>query len=197
MIKYTNKKASKLVTAQVIPLQGETLRKFEVIVQFVIQSYFKLYFDIKVKNSLVDAPRHILTALRIFRTQPEEVQAIIKDTLIKGAYHAHSENIILSLLASNIEEERDFAIDKILEIRGPFNKGNPSIRNRVTPELNFNATTLTNLILWEKQAYEPIFTCKLTSETIKSFKNTPLDVPYYQFILKAQRGQSKMFVKLV
>ena len=80
----------------------------------------------------MDAPRHILTALRIFRTQPEEVQAIIKDTIIRGAYHAHSENIILSLLASNIEEERVFAIDKILEIRfrGPYNKGNPSIKIR-------------------------------------------------------------------
>ena len=42
-------------------LQGESLRKFELIVKFIIQSYFKLYFDIKVKNSMVEEPKHILT----------------------------------------------------------------------------------------------------------------------------------------
>ena len=112
--------ARRLITGQALlmlwtrelNLQGETLSKFELIVQFVIQSYFKLYFDIKVKNSLVDGPKPILTALSIFRRQPEEVQVIIKDTIIRGAYHAHSKNIILSLLASNVEEERVFAIDK-------------------------------------------------------------------------------------
>ena len=83
-------------------LHRETLRKFELIVNFVVQIYFKLYFDIKVKNSLVYGPIHVLTSLRLFRTQPKEVQDAIKDTIIRGAYHAHSENLILSLLSSII-----------------------------------------------------------------------------------------------
>ena len=160
-------------------LQGETLRKLELIVKFVIQSYFKLYFDIKVKNSLIDAPKHILTAVKIFRTQPTEVQEAIKDTIARGAYHAHSENLILSLLASNIEEDRIFAIKKILEIRGPFHKGDALLRQRITPAINFEATSLSNLILWDKESFEPIFTHKMHSDTIKSFHEFPLNVPYF------------------
>ena len=40
-------------------LQGETLDAFKLIIKFVLQSYFKLYFDIKVKHRLVDGPNHI------------------------------------------------------------------------------------------------------------------------------------------
>ena len=156
-------------------LQGETLRKFEIIVNFVIQSYFKLYFDIKVKNCLTDGPNHILTALKILRTQPKEVQDIIKDTISRGAYHAHSENLILSLLSSNVESERVFAIEKILQIRGPSNMGSELIRDRVTPSLNFEADSLTDLISWD-DLHEPIITAKMSTETIKSFKNSPIKI---------------------
>ena len=156
---------------------GETLRNFEHIVNFVVQSYFKLYFDIKVKNHLVFGPIHILTSLRIFRTQPKEVQDAIKDTIIRGAYHAHSENLILSLLSSKIEEDRVFAIEKILEIRGDFTRGNDSPRDRITPTLNFEANSLRELISWDVNIpYEPIFTCKLSSESIKSFRYSPMEV---------------------
>ena len=123
-------------------LQGESLRKFELIVKFIIQSYFKLYFDIKVRNSMVEGPNHILTTLRLFRKQPKEVQNIIKDTISRGAYHAHSENVLLALLCSNLEEERVFAIEKILHNRGPFELGNTSPRDRITPDLKFEATSL-------------------------------------------------------
>ena len=102
-------------------LQGESLRKFELIVKFIIQSYFKLYFDIKIKNSMVEGPNHILTTLRLFRKQPKEVQNIIKDTISRGAYHAHSENVLLALLCSNLEEERVFAIEKFFILEGLSN----------------------------------------------------------------------------
>ena len=47
-------------------LAVEDVRVLETLVQFCLQMYFKLYFDIKVKHSLVDAPHHILTQIRIF-----------------------------------------------------------------------------------------------------------------------------------
>lgn len=177
-----------LTTAQAIlmlwvrhhKLQGESLRKFELIVKFVIQSYFKLYFDIKVRNSMVEGPNHILTTLRVFRKQPREVQNIIKDTISRGAYHAHSENVLLALLCSNLKEERVFAIEKILHIRGPFELGNTLPRDRITPNLNFEATSLRDLILWDKTtSYEPIFTCKMNKATIKSFENSPMKAPHF------------------
>ena len=163
-------------------LQGNELGTLELIVQFIIDSYLKLYFDIKVKNTLVDAPYHVLTAVRIFQNQPKDVQEPIKKCMIRGAFIAHPENVILSLLASEVEEDRSFAIDKILQVRDEDSSefGNMNVRSRKTPEINFNATSLKNLIFWDKiKCYEPVFTCKLSREEIKSFKDSPMSVPYF------------------
>ena len=86
----------------------------------------------------------------------------------------------MALLCSNLEEERVFAIEKILHIRGPFELGNTSPRDRITPDLNFEATSLRDLILWDKTtSYEPIFTCKMNKATIKSFENSPMEAPHF------------------
>ena len=46
-------------------LAVEDVKVLETLVKFCLQMYFKLNFDIKVKHSLVDAPHHILTQIRI------------------------------------------------------------------------------------------------------------------------------------
>ena len=35
-----------------------------------------------------------------------------------GGYHAHSENLLLSMLGSEDQDERKYAVEKIREIRG-------------------------------------------------------------------------------
>ena len=144
-------------------LQGKTLENFELIVKFVLQSYFKLYFDIKVKHRLADGPGHILTAITIYRNQSKAVQEAIKKTTICGAYHSHSENVLLSLLVSEVQEDRMFAIDKILKLRKSNEFGSMSVRTYKNPELNFKATAISNLISWD-ECYEPVFTCNLSKE---------------------------------
>ena len=48
-------------------------KNLEILVKFCLQSYFKLYFDITVKHHLIYGPYHVLTQLRILRTQPCQV----------------------------------------------------------------------------------------------------------------------------
>ena len=161
-------------------LQGETLDIFELIIQFVLQSYFKLYFDIKVKHSLVDGPYHVVTALRITRTLPKKVKDIVSPYIATGAYHAHPENVLLTLLGSEIQKDRKFAIETILKIRGSSEFGCMSTRSHRTPEINVKATSPSNLIFWDKiDCYEPVFTCKLSKEEIRNFKDSPMNVPYF------------------
>ena len=52
-------------------MAGTLLHKLELIVTFIVTCYTKCWFDIKPKNSWLDAPRHILTQLSVFgsRTQ--------------------------------------------------------------------------------------------------------------------------------
>ena len=60
----------------------------------------------------------------------------------------------ISLLASPDPEDRQFAVDHILEERGSNEFGDDSVRPRVTPKINLSATSLTTLISWKKGQVE-------------------------------------------
>ena len=161
-------------------LDGEVYRKFILIVKYVSQVYFQIWFDIKVKHSIVDGPYHILTLLRLVRQQSEEVREIVIPYVRSGAWFAHPEAILVSLLSSPVPEERKFAVDQILTIRGDSDLGDISVRERVTPLLNIEATTLIEMIDWDREKiYEPVFTCKLTQSELTKVLESPLDIPYY------------------
>ena len=161
-------------------LAKEDVKVLETLVKFCLQMYFKLYFDIKVKHSLVDAPHHILTQIRTLKKQPKQVRDILTFYVRKGAWYAHHENVLVSLLASSDAKDRKFAVDHILKLRGKAEYGDMSVRPRKTPKLNMSATTLTKLISWKSgQVQEPVFTCSLSKEEIRSFYKTPFIPPSY------------------
>ena len=148
------------------------------LVKFCLESYFKLYFDIKVKHMIVDAPYHILTSLRILKTQPKKVRDAVTFYIRTGAWYSHPECLLLSLLSSNDLSDRKFAVEQILKLRGSNEFGNTSVRPRVTPKLNLSATSLTKLITWKPgQVDEPVFTCSLSMEEITGFIVKPLVPP--------------------
>ena len=161
-------------------LSGKKQNIFQTLVKYCLESYFKCYFDIKVLHQLEDGPYHILTELRILRTQPKIVQDIVTIYVRTGAWYAHSENVLLSLLSSKSLSDRTFAIDKILTMRGNSDLGNMSVRQRITPKLNLNATSLQQLISWkENELDEPVFTCSLTKKQLTSLIEKPLVVPHF------------------
>ena len=136
--------------------------------------------SIKVKHSIVDGPHHILTLLRLVREQSEEVQEIVIPYVRSGAWFAHPEAILVSLLSSSVSAEREFAVDQILSVRGDSDLGDISVRERLTPLLNIEATTLIGMIDWDKEKiHEPVFTCKLPKSELRKVLETPLDIPYY------------------
>ena len=94
------------------------------LVKFCLEWYFKLYFDIKVKHFIADAPYHILTSLRILRTQPKKVRDVVTFYIRTGAWYSHSECLLLSLLASSDPSDRRFAVNQILKL-GQCEYGDP------------------------------------------------------------------------
>ena len=88
------------------------------------------------------------------------------------------EHVLLSLLGSQEETERHWAINEILEIRGENLKGDPSVRDFHVPDLNWNADCLKDLIDWTgpKSVYEPILTACLSSEELKGYLDKPFTV---------------------
>ena len=159
---------------------GEMYRRFILIVKYVAQVYFQVWFDIKVKHSIVNGPHHILTLLRLVRQQSQEVRDTVTPYIQSGAWFAHPEAILVSLLASPVFKDREFAVKQILKIRGDSDLGDIRPRDRVTPFLVMEATTLIGLIDWDKDTvHEPVFSCKLTQAEIQHIVEKPMDIPYY------------------
>ena len=50
-------------------MEGEVYRRFILIVKYVSQVYFQIWFDVKVKHSIVEGPHHILTLLKLVKHQ--------------------------------------------------------------------------------------------------------------------------------
>ena len=160
-------------------LTGNNLRVLESLVKFCLQFYFKIYFDIKVRHLIVDAPYHVLTSIRILRTQPKKIRDAITPFVRKGAWYSHPECLILSLLASPIPSERKFAISQVLKLRSGREFGDNSLRPRITPKLNLSATSLPTLISWKENVQEPSFTCSLSTSEILGFEHTPYIPPKF------------------
>jgi hypothetical protein len=158
-------------------LSGELLERLETIVTYIVSVYGLMWFQIKVKHSWIEGPRHVLTHLSLLKLQSPEVQAVLLPYLRTSAWYAHSESILQTLLTSQDPKERDFAVKKILKIRGKQDVGKTQPRKRKLPELNEEATELQDLIKWDR-AQEPLLTCTLTRQEIKEFYNKPMEVPY-------------------
>ena len=173
----TTAEAFMMLWMRVHNLTGENLRKLEVIVRFIINCYFKMFFNIKVQHHIKYETHHLITALTLLRDQTDEVQNIITPYIIRGAYSAHSENILTSLICSDDKKDREFAVQKILQIRAGREKGDLSVRVRRNPNINLQATDITDLIDWKSERlYEPVFTCNMTISEIENIRESPHDI---------------------
>nr|XP_047127151.1 uncharacterized protein LOC124808078 [Hydra vulgaris] len=110
--------------------------------------------------------------------QPDRVKIIVTSYTQVGAWYANHESILISLLSSYNAEDYDFAVDRILKLRGNDILGDMQIRPRKTPKLNFAATTLQELVKWENGVVqEPVFTCSLTRDNLLLLRLIPLITP--------------------
>ena len=120
-------------------VEGELLEKLETIVTYIVSVYGNMWFDIKVKHSWLEGPRHVLKELSLFRLQSKKVQDIVLPTLQRSAWNSHSESVLQTMLCSSDKDEREFAVQQILKIRGKNKLGDLRPRSRKNPELNTDA----------------------------------------------------------
>ena len=106
----------------------------------------------------------------------KKVKSIAMQFIDRGAWQAHSEPLLLSLLSSADIEDRRFGISKILEIRKGDDFGSNCPREVVTPTLNWEAKTLRNLHDWSNPT-EPNITAPIASSKLWEYLDEPLKLP--------------------
>ena len=162
-------------------LSKKNVQKLRLIIEFIIGVYFPNWFNIKVKHSWVDGPQHVLYQLQCIRSQKKKVVEIVMETVQRGAWYAHCEAVLQAMLCSHVREERNFAVEKICEIRGEGDEdeqcGVMNVRDRKTPVINMKSKILKDLIDWSEGITEPSLTCSLTTKDIRKFVDIPMEVP--------------------
>ena len=158
-------------------LSGHLLEVLETIVTYLVSCYIPMWFEIKVKSSWLDGPRHVLTHLGMLKRQSPRVQKILMPYLRTSSWFAHSEAILQTMLCSDDMRERKFAVDKIVKIRGRKPLGRTAPRARKLPKLNAQAKSLQTIISWDR-AHEPLHTCHLSKDELRAFITKPMEVPY-------------------
>ncbi|KAG0715733.1 hypothetical protein GWK47_000101 [Chionoecetes opilio] len=115
-------------------LKGKNLKNLHFIVEFIIGAYYPCWFNVKVKHSWIEGPRHILFQLDCHKAQRKEVLDIVMPTVKRSAWYAHSEAIFQTMLCSEDQKERIWGVERILAIRGDGDPetqlGDSSVRTR-------------------------------------------------------------------
>ena len=157
------------------------MKNLKLIVEFIIGVYYPCWFNVKVQNSWLEGPKHILYQLKCLRSQRKEVLDIVMPTVRRSAWYAHSEALIQTMLCSEDQKERTEAVEIILAIRGTGNPdsqvGDSSVRTRRTPDIKCDASCISELINWSENVSEPPLTCSLSTTDVKKFIKTPMQVP--------------------
>jgi len=101
----------------------------------------------------------------------EEVKRVVEPE----SWMAHPEILFLHLLSSTDKTKRQFAVDKILALRGSDEFGQTANRPFLPPKLNWDAISEEEIIDWEETVVtEPIQTARLSREEIEGFAHSPL-----------------------
>lgn len=103
-------------------------------------------------------------------------QLLVKPYITRSAYYAHSENILLAMLAETDKAKRSRAVDTTLQCRQQQSRSN-EVRQFVVPSINYSATDYVDMIDW-KEVYEPPVTMKLSDEELAKLRDIPLTLHY-------------------
>ena len=178
-------------------LDASESRKLRIIVNTIIDAYAPMWFLIKTRPKLVEAPRHWFRLLQIAQKLDEEIRDVVIKNITRNAYYFHSESILLCYVASDDRAEREFAVRMIKLIRcrqGDSSRGNKAPRVRTNPtKLNLAASSLAEVIDERQYKHESLLTCDIPTSELDTLIESPLEVlPYPSHTQSVERNIRRM-----
>lgn len=141
---------------------SENLR---ILVTFILTVYAPMWFKIKVEPFCIYGAKHLFETVKLSRYLPVNLKSVIDPVIQRNAFFAHSENVLLAMLADYREHVRELALRRILKIRRATSDSGTVLRIFEVPTLNLNADDYIDLIDWENIT-EPPLTKNITTEII-------------------------------
>ncbi|XP_063687725.1 uncharacterized protein LOC134820989 [Bolinopsis microptera] len=90
----------------------------ERMVNFIVNVYYKVFANIKMKSSLIDAPAHLFDQIRFTREHCEPAERkVIFESIQQNGYMAHPESVILAMLGDHNRDHREKGIGIVKNIR--------------------------------------------------------------------------------
>ena len=139
-------------------LRGKAKKNLETLVHFCVTNYAPMWFTIKSKPSIIYGPRHYFRQLQLLNYLPQKVKEIVMENTSRSAYHAHPENIHLSMLADDNKDVRVKAVGEISKMRNSSDhpdKGDISVRKFIVPDLNYMCKNYYDIIDFKKVTMNP------------------------------------------
>lgn len=178
-----------------IPAPSENLVE---IATFINKVYAPMWFNIKTKPTIKDAPLNLWRTIRLSRYLREDLREIIDKTIQRNAFFAHSESLLVAMLADERRHIRELAMRRILSIRTKESAAQGKIRKFEIPTINFLANDYIELIFWQEQAIsEPTLTRHLTDEELKKEISENLPMLSLLFNLPCHTQAVERCVKVV
>ena len=160
------------------PFKFYTKYKLYSIVFFVVTNYVPLWFAIKTRPHIADAADHVLKQVQLLRLLPVSTCNIVVPYV--KSWHAHPENLLVSLMCSEDDEDRKFAVEKILALRDGSDVGDTTPRQFEPPNLNLKAVGKTDLIDWKAgKITESVLTSHLAIAEIEAVRTDKLEIPHF------------------
>lgn len=150
-----------------------------ILTSYVVNVYAPTWFQVKKNELAINGPKNLFYLIeKIKLVNDEKALAIVKKCIQRNAFFAHSENVLLAQLASDNKVERYIAVYKILKIRKRAVE--ESVRRFTVPQINYKAMKWMDIAVADPKDTEPPFTLNMSENDLKSFINSPLQVPKYK-----------------
>lgn len=158
-------------------LRKKQQENLQLIVEYIVGVYIPNWFTIKTTGTWVEGPRHLLYQLQQLQKQKKKVIELVSPTVQRSAWYARPDVILQAMLCSEEQTERQEAVNKIQLLRGQDQLGDSSVKPRKTPNINFKATKISELVDWSTEVLEPPLTIGISTEDLSMFVDRPMVVP--------------------
>jgi hypothetical protein len=119
--------------------QKRPTKNLIILSKFCLLVYFPSFFSIKQRCRFTDGALNFFGILkRVLSFPNNKVRKIATDVLQRNAFFAHSENIIVGMLGSSLDDIRQMGVETVLSLRASEPRST-EVRKFEVPQLNFDA----------------------------------------------------------